>query len=248
MAAARAAGRLVWCASGSRPPPLVLLADVISCEEEARLAAQLIPPLSRRNYRRAHFDGVIEGYRELERPLSWFEPSNRTTLKRVLDIAFGPGSLPPLLSPHVLELAPGTEGIIRPHIDNVSASGTAIAGLSLLSDAVMQLTHKDEPERTVRLFLRARSLYVLRDEARYCWKHAILPDLCSFPPELRTEQLPTGAHEKGRRIAVVFRDELHSKDTPQPGGGGTLTATATRSGATFKREPSGEVADTLTHQ
>ncbi|KAG8457122.1 hypothetical protein KFE25_012697 [Diacronema lutheri] len=206
-----AAGRLtlVIPAPGSRPPPVRVLADVITREEEASLASQLGPLLRRRGYMRSHFDGVIEGYRELERPLSWFDRANRAALGRVLDAAFG-SKPPPLLPAHVLELAPGVDGFIRPHVDHVGVSGACIAGLSLLSDAVMLLTHAAEPGRSVRLLLRARSLYVLRDEARYEWKHAILPDLRLFPRELRAapaRPAPAEPDDKARRIAVVFRDE-----------------------------------------
>lgn len=220
MSSRLAANRLIVSSGhggrGWLPPPLTLLADVVTPAEEARLAAQLDPPLRRRKYQRAHFDGVIEGYRELERPLGWFEPANRAALGRVLAAAFGPGPPPPLLPAHILELAPGAEGFIRPHVDHVGASGRTVAGLSLLSDAVMQLTHAQEPERTVWLLLRARSLYVLAGEARYEWRHEILPDLRLFPRALRTG-LHDRADDKARRIAVVFRDELHAAEPSGPG-------------------------------
>jgi alkylated DNA repair protein alkB family protein 7 len=177
--------------------------------------------LRKRKYQRAHFDGVIEGYREIERPLSWFSALNRETLERIGSLVFGP-SAPPLLPPHVLELAPGREGYIRPHVDNVEASGRTIAGISLLADAVMRLTHASEPERTVCLLLPSRSLYVLHDEARYEWRHEILPDLDMFPSHLRACATPPagGGSEaepcaKLRRVAVVMRDESRTAMRPQ---------------------------------
>ncbi|KAJ1618494.1 hypothetical protein T492DRAFT_1092096 [Pavlovales sp. CCMP2436] len=217
MAAVDAASLLIQTAPRTVAPPLVLLTDAITAEEEASLVEQLAPPLRRRNYLCAHFDGVIEQYRELERPLPWFSPSNQHTLARVIRLAFGTAT-PALLPAHVLELAPGAASFIRPHVDHVGASGRTIAGLSLLSDSVMQLTHVDAPERSVRLFLRRRSLYVLEGEARYEWKHEILPDLLGFPVELRTEadaadESERGAHDKGRRIAVVIRDEPRAVDS-----------------------------------
>jgi alkylated DNA repair protein alkB family protein 7 len=184
---------------------------MVTSAEEDLLASQLLPSLRKRKYSYAHFDKVIEGYRELERPLAWFTDDNQRTLNRLAMSVFGAHAPPALLPPHVLELEAGSQGVIRAHVDHVRASGQTIAGLSLLADSVMRLTRVDDPMASVLLFLRARSLYVLHGEARYDWKHEILPDVSLFPRELRTDHAATTsngtADAKQRRLAVILRDE-----------------------------------------
>ena len=83
--------------------------------------------------------------------------------------------------------------MIRPHIDSIKFSGRVVAGLSLVSAATMVLAEADpatgEPRpgaRESELRLAPGSLYVLADEARYDYAHAIAPE--------------------GRRLSIVLRD------------------------------------------
>lgn len=222
-------GPLIRVAPGTMAPPLCVVADAVNAAEEALLAAQLLPSLRKRKYSYAHYDKVIEGYRELERPLAWFSDENRRTMSRVAASIFGARAPPKLLPPHVLELEAGPQGVIRAHVDHVGASGQTIAGLSLLADSVMRLTRVDDPSASVLLFLRARSLYVLHGEARYEWRHEILPDVRLFPRDLRTDDRARdpasratppsraesdGVDAKQRRLALILRDEAAATTTP----------------------------------
>jgi alkylated DNA repair protein alkB family protein 7 len=207
------AGPLIRVAPGTAAPPVCVVADVVSAAEEDLFASQLLPLLRKRKYSYSHYDKVIEGYRELERPRAWFTDENQRTMDRIAASVFGAQALPKLLPPHTLELEAGPRGVIRAHVDHVGVSGLTIIGLSLLADSVMRLTRVDDPSTSVLLFLRARSLYVLHGEARYDWKHEILPDVSLFPRDLRTDPhaaAPTSqdaADAKQRRLAVILRTE-----------------------------------------
>jgi alkylated DNA repair protein alkB family protein 7 len=104
-------------------------------------------------FQREHFDGVIEWYREAT-VSSWPEPkhSTREELERVLAKIYGvfpaesdegaePNTdgldTPPRIIAHALHLA--SNGYIDPHVDNVEASGSVIAGVSLGSERVMHM-------------------------------------------------------------------------------------------------------------
>ena len=94
--------------------------------------------LQRRPYEGGHFDGVISGYREVQKPLRAFSPASRAVLDRLIAATFPPDA--PLLPVHILDLQP--DGAISKHVDHVDYSGDSIVGLSLLSSAVMTLHHE----------------------------------------------------------------------------------------------------------
>ena len=77
-----------------------------------------------------------------------------------------------LQAPHILDLA--ETGYIKPHVDNVKASGELLSGLSLLSPALMDLIHEESKE-VVTIFLPPRSLYLMTREGRYEVEMCILP-------------------------------------------------------------------------
>ncbi|XP_036797351.1 alpha-ketoglutarate-dependent dioxygenase alkB homolog 7, mitochondrial isoform X1 [Oncorhynchus mykiss] len=136
---------------------------------------------------------AIHGYRETERA-QWGAVCEGV-MDRLRAVAFSEGS--PLLGPvHVLDL--DKAGYIKPHIDSVKFCGSTIAGLSLLSDSVMRLVREDEPAEWLNLFLPRRSLYILRDQARYKFTHEILKD---------DESLFSGQRvPRHRRISVICRN------------------------------------------
>lgn len=195
------------------PPGATLVEDFITAQQESALLDQVDPLLRRRGYQERHFDGVIAGYREVERPREWFV--ERGTIDRVVHRVFG-DTPPDLLPVHVLDLKAGPEGHIRHHIDHVDYSGEKIGGLSLGSAAIMSLRHRSQGDE-VHMLLRARSLYCLQGPARYEWEHGILPTLLSEPASLAAAAhgieveegggLPVEpSQEKGRRVVLVFRD------------------------------------------
>ncbi|XP_067238240.1 alpha-ketoglutarate-dependent dioxygenase alkB homolog 7, mitochondrial [Chanodichthys erythropterus] len=167
--------------------------NFISEEEENALFKEVEPGLRKKRYEFDHWDDAIHGYRETER-LQW-GVMGESILRRVRAVAFPEGS--PLLGPvHVLDL--DKEGYIKPHIDSVKFCGSTIAGLSLLSDSIMRLVPENNSTDWVDLLLSRRSLYILRDDARFKFTHEILKDEDSF---FIGQKVP-----RHRRISVICRN------------------------------------------
>ncbi|XP_062294469.1 alpha-ketoglutarate-dependent dioxygenase alkB homolog 7, mitochondrial isoform X1 [Scomber scombrus] len=195
----------------------------ISEEEEEAFLRELELGLKKKRYQFDHWDDAIHGYRETER-VRWGAECEEV-LTRVRSIAFAEGS--PLLGPvHVLDL--DKTGYIKPHIDSVKVNGqhlqqlnsnnascifslllsdhllifqfcgTTIAGLSLLSDSIMRLVKEDASSEWLDMLLPRRSLYILRDQARYDFTHEILKDEESV---FNGQKVP-----RQRRIAVICRN------------------------------------------
>ena len=53
-------------------------------------------------------------------------------------------------------------GYISPHVDNLQASGTVVAGLCLKSPSKMILQRKDDPECNIEVFLDKQCFYAQR--------------------------------------------------------------------------------------
>ncbi|XP_051995352.1 alpha-ketoglutarate-dependent dioxygenase alkB homolog 7, mitochondrial-like isoform X3 [Xyrauchen texanus] len=167
--------------------------NFISEEEENALFKEVEKGLRKKRYEFDHWDDAIHGYRETER-LQWGDVCE-SILRRVRAVAFPEGS--PLLGPvHVLDL--DKLGYIKPHIDSVKFCGSTIAGLSLLSDSVMRLVQENNSADWVDLLLNRRSLYILRDDARFKFTHEILKDEESF---FSGQRVP-----RHRRISVICRN------------------------------------------
>lgn len=165
----------------------------ITEEEEAALLEELEPGLRKKRYEFDHWDDAIHGYRETER-LRW-GPVCEEILNRVRSVAFPHGGR--LLGPvHVLDL--DKAGYIKPHIDSVKFCGSTIAGLSLLSDSIMRLVRENEQNEWLDLLLTRRSLYILRNQARYDFTHEILKDEESV---FNGKRVP-----RQRRISVICRN------------------------------------------
>ncbi|XP_035036443.1 alpha-ketoglutarate-dependent dioxygenase alkB homolog 7, mitochondrial [Hippoglossus stenolepis] len=161
--------------------------------EEGALLGELEPGLRKKRYEFSHWDDAIHGYRETER-VRWGEACEEV-LSRVRSVAFPEGCS--LLGPvHVLDL--DKTGYIKPHIDSVKFCGSTIAGLSLLSDSIMRLVREDAKNHWLDLLLPRRSLYILRDQARYSFTHEILKDEESV---FSGERVP-----RQRRISVICRN------------------------------------------
>lgn len=106
---------------------------------------------------------------------------------------------------HVLDLA--KEGEIKPHVDSVKFCGDTIAGLSLLSSSVMRLIHEKNPEDVVDVKLNQRSLYIMKNEARYDYSHAILG--------IKDSIFNGETIARDRRVSIIFRCEP-SPSPPDP--------------------------------
>lgn len=192
-----AAAALAWDDS------LTWIERLVSPKEQGRLLQDVQGPLKRRRYQASHWDGVIDQYREIGLALPRWSAESRGIIERKV-IPRLPGVDRALLDPHVLDL--NEDGAIYPHVDNVAFSGEFVAGLSLLSTAVMRLTPSDGTrDGTICIKLIPGSLYVLRGELRYAWKHEILSSAESvFMGETVTRQ---------RRVSLLFRD-ANEADAP----------------------------------
>ena len=127
---------------------------------------------------------------------------------------------------HAIDLR--KKGELNAHVDSVRFSGHLVAGLSLLSPAIMRLRHPPQPdehesekhknETSIRdidkasssspdighvdLFLPPRSLYVLSGVGRYECSHEILPDASTF----HSEREPIVV-SRDQRLSIIFRDD-----------------------------------------
>jgi len=176
--------------------------NFISEAEEASLFAEIEPYLKRLRYENSHWDDAIHGYRETERK-NWRE-NNQPILQRVRDLAFPPGQ-PQLAFVHVLDLE--KTGYIKPHIDSARFCGSTIAGLSLLSTAVMRLVSDKNKEVFGDILVERRSLYIMTGASRYDFTHEILGEGSS---KFKGEPIP-----RDRRISVICRNEPEPS-SPKP--------------------------------
>ncbi|KAJ1525197.1 hypothetical protein ONE63_010029 [Megalurothrips usitatus] len=174
---------------------MVILDNFLSESEEKTIFDEIEPYMNRLHYEYDHWDNAIHGFRETER-LHWTKPS-MSILDRVRKTAF-PDGKPQLKHVHVLDLS--ADGYIKPHIDSVKFCGDTIAGLSLLSDSVMRLINDKDNSKIADVLLRQRSLYIMRNSARYKYTHEILGrDVSKF----NSVVVP-----RGRRISVICRSEV----------------------------------------
>ncbi|KAG9088791.1 hypothetical protein FRC07_012472, partial [Ceratobasidium sp. 392] len=149
-----------------------------------------------------HFDGVIRDYREMT-VSSWPTSSPAgladilLRLYRLVDPLHTPAApgitTPPNIQTHVLHLA--STGFILPHVDNIEASGSMIAGVSLGGTRVLRMSRDGE---AFDILLESGSVYVQRDDIRYGWKHEI-------PNTTRFQDRAVG--NGGQRLSVMLRDK-----------------------------------------
>ncbi len=201
----------------------------MSQEEEAALVAEADAWLRKLAYQGGHFDGVITGYREVQKAPRAFSPRSRSVLRRITDAVFAAeapgGPAPRLLPVHVLDLEPA--GYISRHVDHVEYSGEYIVGLSLLSHATMIL-HRDgerEAERGGRGGERGAAATSGHDSAprsgsadESAWLPLQLPRRSLYvlrgearygwahSVPLEHEGVPAESPRKGRRLAFIWRD------------------------------------------
>lgn len=164
----------------------------ISLSEEECLLKEVEPVLKRMRYEFDHWDNAIQGFREIER-LKWND-LNTKILTRIRNYVFRDS--PSISLVHVLDLS--DQGHIKPHIDSVRFCGDIIAGLNLLTNAVMRLVKDNSYYCDV--LLKRRDMYIMRGPARYEFTHEILPLEKSI---FRGSQI-----EKKRRLSLILRSDL----------------------------------------
>lgn len=199
---------------------MVVHENMITEEEERSLMKEIEPYFKRTKYESSHWDHVrliyfhanyllilsftqaIIAYRETEKS-SW-NPQNQEIINRIRNFVFNEGldnvERKPLAHVHVLDLA--KEGEIKPHVDSVKFCGDTIAGLSLLSPSVMRLVHEKDSNEIIDVKLEQRSLYIMKNQARYDFSHAILGMSDSI---FNGDIVP-----RDRRVSIIFRCEPNS--------------------------------------
>lgn len=96
------------------------------------------------------------------------------------------------------EYEPG-EGL-KPHFDRKTYYKEVIVGISLLSGTTMEFTKKPEKKK---IYIPKRSLYLLKEDARYKWKHGIPP---------RKNDVVNGITiPRQHRISITFRNIIPEK-------------------------------------
>lgn len=182
------------CLEESRPNPndFCLEEQIVSVAEEEQLVQECRARLRRRRYEHNHWDDVIVGFKEME-TTTW-SPESQTILDKVRasSLLMDQNLMPQV---HVIDLAPKT-GLIKPHIDSVKFSGSIVAGLSLVSDAIMRFEHQTS---YLDVLLPRRSLYRMSGDFRYRFTHAILKDQATF----HGKSVP-----RHHRVSIIFRNPL----------------------------------------
>lgn len=178
-----------------------LLPDFISAEQETALLAELDaqPWLVDYQRRLQYF-----GYRnELEKPydLVSFPVPFPSLVKKLAEEIYDK-KLVEFLPDQVIinEYLPG-EGI-RPHKDR-DYFENQICGINLGSGCVMQFTRGAE---VISFEVPRRSLYIMQDEARKKWKHAI--------PARKKDIIEGTVKMRERRVSVTYRKVKDNKVHP----------------------------------
>lgn len=90
---------------------------------------------------------------------------------------------------------------ISAHIDCIPCFDKVICSLSLGSTCVMNFTRNDVKKS---ILLKPRSLLILKDEARYSWKHGIAAR--------KSDKFQGISLFRNRRISLTFRSTLQDQD------------------------------------
>jgi alkylated DNA repair dioxygenase AlkB len=96
------------------------------------------------------------------------------------------------------EYKPG-EGL-RPHFDRKDYYKNVIVGISLASGTMMEFYRMPEKKK---IYIPRRSLYIIKDDARYLWKHGIPP---RKKDEVDGKEIP-----RQTRISITFRTVIPEK-------------------------------------
>ena len=105
-----------------------------------------------------HYDGVIMNFRETL-VTSWPDQlSLEPLLLRLRSLL--PTTLQGGIQTHILHLA--SNGHILPHVDNIGASGSWIAAVSLGGERVLRMDCEEDKDKSFEILLPSGSAYVQR--------------------------------------------------------------------------------------
>jgi alkylated DNA repair protein alkB family protein 7 len=214
-------------------------------DEGKSLVKEVGQRMKRRRFENGHWDSVITCYREVELPdeqlSSWQGSSTDSTAVSAIhktrihlenthincnrktenDGSLNVGRWLPC---HAIDLS--AQGELSAHVDSVKFSGDIVAGLSLLSDAIMRLRPSSPNWESgesksmfcsdnasngyVDLYLPQLSLYVLSGMSRYDYTHELLPSRTAFEfvDDTQSNTLVGESVDvvRGRRLSIIFRD------------------------------------------
>lgn len=98
------------------------------------------------------------------------------------------------------EYRPG-EGL-KPHTDRKDYYQNTILGISLGSGTAMQFI-SEKNNKKKEIYIPRRSLYIMEDDARYLWKHAI--------PPRKNDIIDGVIYPRQTRISITFRNVVENK-------------------------------------
>ncbi|KRY82764.1 Elongation factor Tu GTP-binding domain-containing protein 1 [Trichinella pseudospiralis] len=136
---------------------LLFLPNFINEHEEQLLIDEVQRRLKTMRYENTHWDDAIVNYREIEK--STWEDENAKIIEKIRRTAFT-ADADHQDRVHVLDLE--KTGWIKPHVDSIRYCGDVVAGLCLLSDAVMRFRSVENNNQIVDLLVERRGLYIMR--------------------------------------------------------------------------------------
>lgn len=204
---------------------MIVVPDFISEAEEQGLHAETEKTMKRMRYQYDHWDDAIHGYREMEM-IEW-RPENEAVLKRLRARAFDQQTLPHvhildlagdgIIKPHVdssrycgttiAGISLLTDCIMRLRRTNENkykqgkldeANGGGDGAVSMANDSSVSAEPQHEYTYYVDVLLKRRSLYIMKESARYRFTHEVLPTKALFK-----------GHEviKSRRVSIICRNQ-----------------------------------------
>jgi len=89
---------------------------------------------------------------------------------------------------------------LKPHFDRKDYFSNEIVGVSLGSTTTLEFSNGSDKSN---VFLPRRSLYILKDDARYLWKHGIVPKKYDVVNGIKVT--------RQTRISITFRNVIKEK-------------------------------------
>lgn len=202
---------------------MILFENFVTEAEEENLCAESQKSMKRLRYQYDHWDDAIHGYREMEKTDWW--PENEQIFRRVRNKAFVANVLPHV---HILDLAADgiikphvdssrycgttiaglsllTDCIMRlRRVDEEEYKQNPLGDDARTSNQPSKQESSKDSANTnqfnyfVDILLQRRSLYIMKDSARYKFSHEVLATDSTF----RSSKIA-----KGRRISIICRNQ-----------------------------------------
>ncbi|KAJ1569125.1 Alpha-ketoglutarate-dependent dioxygenase alkB 7, mitochondrial, partial [Cladochytrium tenue] len=217
---------------------LFICPDFLRSDEQQALADACLKKLRRlaRGYREASVSawGQLAFAQFLKGGSQAIDPAEAEAIKLVERVRVAIGGemervgepVQDWLDPHLLELRDGNSGI-GAHVDNLQASGQVIAGMCLLSPAVLVFRHAQQRDSAFSVLAEPGTLYMQRGRLRYEFTHEI--------PMRPEDHVFNGRPvARSRRVVVLLRDRRNGASGAGLSGGGASTGSpcsASRSNA-----------------